>query len=66
MMTIRLNGENKATQAATIAELLTGLQSPESGVAVALNGAVIRRAEHQSTALKDGDEVEIIRAVQGG
>ena len=65
-MTIRLNGANKETQSRTIAELLAELQTPQTGVAVALNGAVVRRAEHQNTPLKDGDEIEIIRAVQGG
>jgi len=65
-MTIRLNGENKETPARTIAELLAELQAPETGVAVALNGAVVRRAEHQDTPLQEGDEVEVIRAVQGG
>ena len=65
-MTIRLNGENKETQARTIAELLAELQAPETGVAVALNSAVVRRAEHEDTPLQEGDEVEVIRAVQGG
>ena len=65
-MTIRLNGENKQTKSRTIAELLDELQSPQIGVAVALNGAVVRRAEHQDTTLNEDDEVEIIRAVQGG
>lgn len=65
-MTIRLNGETKETASRTIAELLIELSSPQSGVAVALNGAVVRRAEHENAALKEGDEVEVIRAVQGG
>ena len=65
-MTIKLNGENKETQSRTIAELLAELQSPQTGVAVALNGAVVRRIEHQNASLQDGDQVEIIRAVQGG
>ena len=65
-MRITLNGENKETQARTIAELLKELDAPETGVAVALNGAVARRAEHENTLLREGDEVEVIRAVQGG
>jgi sulfur carrier protein len=65
-MSIQLNGETTETSAQTIAELLHELNAPQSGVAVALNGAVVPRAEHSETALREGDEVEVIRAVQGG
>jgi sulfur carrier protein len=44
-------------------ELLT--RSP-SGVAAAINGAVIPRTAWDSTALVDGDQVEVLTAVQGG
>ena len=63
-MKIQLNGEITETTAQTIAELLRELNAPESGVAVALNGAVVRRAEWQDKEVNDGDEIEIIRAVQ--
>jgi sulfur carrier protein len=63
---IKINGENKETAAKTIAELLRELDAPEIGIAVACNGKVVRRAEHGSTPITDGDEIEIIRAVQGG
>ncbi|MEM1347003.1 MAG: sulfur carrier protein ThiS [Myxococcota bacterium] len=36
------------------------------GVAVAVNGRVVRRAEWGERTLAQGDRVEIIRAVQGG
>lgn len=65
-MKIQLNGENQETKARTIAELLRELKAPESGVAVAQNGSVVRRAEWETASLKDGDEIEVIRAVQGG
>jgi len=39
---------------------------PARGVAVAINGEVVRRAEHANRVLKEGDRVEVIRAVQGG
>lgn len=65
-MQIKLNGEEKTVSAQTIAELLRALDAPESGVAVARNGKVVRRAEHGSTPIVAGDEIEIIRAVQGG
>jgi thiamine biosynthesis protein ThiS len=65
-MTIKLNGELGQTEARTVAALLREQNAPTIGVAVALNGAVVRRAEHEATPLKENDEVEIIRAVQGG
>jgi len=65
-MKIQLNGEKKETAAQTIAELLRELNAPESGVAVAQNGAVVRRAGWEETKLNEGDEIEVIRAVQGG
>jgi len=65
-MTITLNGEPRETTAQTIAELLLELQAPHTGVAVAVNGQIVRKAEHAQTALREDDDVEVIRAVQGG
>ena len=65
-MNIKLNGEDKEVAAHTVAELLGELEAPAQGVAVALNGRVVRRAELPTTQLQEDDEVEIIRAVQGG
>jgi sulfur carrier protein len=63
---ITLNGEAREVAARTVAELLAETGAPQIGVAVAKNGAVVRRAEHTSTPVNDGDVIEIIRAVQGG
>ena len=54
--------------AATVAALLAARDiAPDGrGVAVALNGAVVRRADWATTALNPGDVVEIVRAMQGG
>ena len=65
-MRITLNGQEKEVAAKTIAALLQMLDAPEIGIAVARNGKVVRRAEHGSTPLTEGDEIEVIRAVQGG
>ncbi|KQP17445.1 thiamine biosynthesis protein ThiS [Methylobacterium sp. Leaf469] len=43
----------------------TGIESPQ-GIAIALNGAVIRRRDWETTQLEEGDRVEIVRAMQGG
>lgn len=65
-MQLKLNGNEKEVRARTIAELLQELEMPAIGVAVAQNGKVVRRDEHKSTPLQSGDEIELIRAVQGG
>jgi sulfur carrier protein len=51
---------------ATTAAAVQVLTSAPSGIAVAVNGAVVRRSEWESTPLADGDQVEVLTAVQGG
>ncbi len=65
-MTIILNGQSHQTIAANVAALLRELDFSQNGVAVALNGSVAPRAQHEETAINEGDRIEIIRAVQGG
>ena len=66
MITIQINGEKSQTNARTIAELLREVGATSQGIAVAMNGNVIRRDEHETTPVLEGAEIEIIRAVQGG
>lgn len=58
---ITLNGEPHA-HVARIADLLP---PDPRGLAVAVNGEVVPRAEH-GRPLAEGDVVEIVTAVQGG
>jgi sulfur carrier protein len=66
--TLRVNGLDEPLGAPTVAALLARRDvSPNGrGVAVAVNGAVVPRAEWATTALHAGDVVEIVRAMQGG
>ena len=70
-MILTVNGERRETASGNLAELWRHetehleLDSPK-GYAIALNGALIRKDRWHSTALTDGDRVEIVRAVQGG
>ena len=50
----------------SVSQLCQSLDLPASGTAVAVNGSVVLKNNHESTSLKDGDVVEIIRAVAGG
>jgi sulfur carrier protein len=65
---IRVNGESKPLSAATLEQLLfeKEVDTGQRGIAVALNGAVVPRAAWPDTVLKAGDNVEIVRARQGG
>ncbi len=65
---IRVNGQAEPLGVASVAELLAGRGiGPETpAVAVALNGAVVRRAQWADTPLNPGDELEIVRPFQGG
>jgi sulfur carrier protein len=68
MTRLQINGEEAEVAAATVAELLAarGIDAKARFLAVAVNGAVVRRAEWQSQVLSPGDQVEIVRPLQGG
>ena len=63
-----MNGQDVPAGAATIAELLAEqtVDVGRRGIAVALNGSVVPRSAWGETALRPGDSVEIVRAMQGG
>ena len=65
---IHINGESEPLAAATIEALLAekAVDTALRGIAVALNGAVVPRAAWRDTPLKPGDNIEIVRARQGG
>jgi sulfur carrier protein len=66
-MRVIINGRShEAAKELSLAQAVAVLTSARSGVAAAVNGAVIRRAAWDTTALTDGDEVEVLTAVQGG
>jgi sulfur carrier protein len=62
-----VNGQPvELSDGATTAAAVQVLTDAPSGIAVAVNGAVVRRSEWESTRLADGDQVEVLTAVQGG
>ncbi len=68
MTRLRINGVEAELAVTTIAELLAlrGIDPGARFLAVAVNGAVVRRAEWPVAALASGDAVEIVRPLQGG
>ena len=70
-MKLIVNGEARDCEAANLADLwhneTAELEISEPrGFAISLNGAVVRRAAWSTTAVHEGDTVEIIRAMSGG
>lgn len=65
-MRIIVNGQDYQTKAQTAAALLQELQTPQIGIALALNGQVVQRSQLQETTIPEGSNIEIVRAVQGG
>ena len=50
----------------TVGTLLERLGAARSGIAVACNECVVRRADYDDVRIAEGDRVEIIKAVAGG
>ena len=50
----------------SVADLLNELVLPARGIAVAVNGEVVRRRDWPTHQLHDGDRVEVLTAAQGG
>jgi len=66
-MNVSVNGEPRQFAPGTALDAVVRALTPaSSGVAAALNETVVPRAEWPSTALCEGDRVEVLTAVQGG
>jgi sulfur carrier protein len=63
---IRVNGEDLDAGFDSVDAMLTGLKIEVRGVAVAINGEIVRRGEWTTTRLVDGDVIEIVSAAAGG
>jgi sulfur carrier protein len=63
-----VNGEPRERTGATVAELLAdlGVETSARGVAVAVDGEVIPRAEWGERRVNEGERVEALSAMQGG
>jgi sulfur carrier protein len=66
-VTVIINGEPHVIAGSiSLAAAVARLTTAGSGVAAAVNGEVVRRTAWTSTQLADGDQVEVVTAVQGG
>jgi sulfur carrier protein len=66
-MHIQLNGEPyDLPDGQTVAALLARLELTGRRVAVELNLDIVPRSQHEATALREGDQVEVVHAIGGG
>ena len=67
MTAVIVNGEIRTVaEPATVASLIETVTGRSRGSAVVVDGAVVPRSAWSTFALRDGQEVELISAVQGG
>ncbi len=66
-MQIILNGKAEEYESVlTVSELLCRLRIPLPGTAVAVEGMIVPQERHAERVLRDGERVEVLRAVGGG
>jgi sulfur carrier protein len=63
---IRVNGEDQPFTSESVEDLLRRLSIEPRGVAVAIDGAIVRRSEWSDTLIADDNMIEIVTAVAGG
>jgi sulfur carrier protein len=64
---IHVNGDpSELAPGTTVAQLLTEIEAPDRGVAVAIDGEVVPRGRWDATPIADEARVEVVMAVQGG
>jgi sulfur carrier protein len=67
MFTITLNGHNKSfSSSLSLSELIQKNCRPQQRVIAELNGQIIKSPDWPSTALQNGDQLELVTIVGGG
>ncbi|MHB8379646.1 MAG: sulfur carrier protein ThiS [Acidimicrobiales bacterium] len=63
---IHVNGRDVSFLSETVDDLLTRLDVERRGIAVALDGEIVRRSDWSRTSVPDKSSVEIVTAAAGG
>jgi sulfur carrier protein len=63
---IQINGERKTVEDCSVLGLLEQLDIDPRRVAVELNLEILLKTDYATTALREGDRVEIVQFVGGG
>jgi sulfur carrier protein len=66
-MIVTVNGEDRTlADGATVSALVTELDLPDEGVAIAVDGVVVPNSGWDDAPLGAGAEIDVLTAVQGG
>lgn len=66
-MILTINGERRElTEVGSVSEMLAAFRLENKILVVELNRVIVERSDYANTALKDGDQVEIVHFVGGG
>lgn len=63
---MKVNGDDVEPFSGTVAELLVRFDFPQTGVAVAINGAVVPKSEWTTTDVDPDAVIEVLTAAAGG
>lgn len=68
MIKLLVAGEHKELPVLHATDLLAALSLPNDGrgIAIAVNDSVVPKSQWPEHKLRDGDRIEIVKAVQGG
>ena len=66
MLKLSINGETRELSAQRVDQLVEALGLAGQAVAVELNQQVVRKRDHATTPLHDGDVIELVTLVGGG
>jgi len=65
-ITIHINGEDRNVRATSLSELVTEMGLEKRMIAIEYNLEVVPRTQYESTALKNGDRIELVHMIGGG
>ena len=63
---VKIKGEHREAEGKSVTEYLAGAGYDSRAVAVEYNGAILAKADYESTRLADDDVVEIVCFMGGG
>ncbi len=65
-MKVNINNKETETQALNVRQLAEEMKLPATGVAVAISNKMVPRDEWDSTPIKEGADIVIVKAFCGG
>lgn len=65
-MKLQINGQVQEFAITVLEELITALDKPEQGIAIAVNEQIIPRQQWASFTLSENDNISLFQAIAGG